>query len=66
MEKNLHGEKIAMVGGGGGAFSKQWGGGGGMVKAGVRYIRIPDPVHVFSKRGGMKTDNHLKRCLIKI
>ena len=37
---------------------KKWGGGGRgegldwcMVKAGVRYTRIPDPAHVLSARG---------------
>ncbi len=42
-----------------------------MIKAGVRYTRIPDPAHVLSARGGamgeeQKTDNHWKRCPIKI
>ncbi len=37
-----------------------------MVKAGVRYIRIPDPAHVLSARGGQggrneNADNHRKR-----
>ncbi len=36
---------------------KNWGGGGEgldwcMIKAGVRYTRIPDPAHVLSARGG--------------
>ena len=42
-----------------------------MVKAGVRYTRIPDPAHVLSARGWArgeerKTDNHRKRSPIKI
>ncbi len=41
-----------------------------MIKAGVRYTRIPDPAHVLSARGWArgeerKSDNHRKRCPIK-
>jgi hypothetical protein len=41
-----------------------------MIKAGVRYTRIPDPAHVLNARGWArgeerKTDNHRKRSPIK-
>jgi hypothetical protein len=53
------------MGGGEGEKGLDW----CMVKAGVRYNRIPDPAHVLSARGGQgggtKADNHRRRSPIK-
>jgi hypothetical protein len=49
-----------------GEGGRGWTGHWCMVKAGVRYTRIPDPAHVLSARGEeRKTDNHRRRGPIK-